>query len=84
MRRATSEYYIVTGIDITDRYRADQELLKSEIQFRIHLGSLLRAHVSDRRRPASSSKVNAAFAALLGTEAIALEGMNMTGLFHPE
>ncbi len=28
------EYYIATGIDITDRYRADQELLKSEMQFR--------------------------------------------------
>ena len=24
------EYYIATGIDITDRYRAEQELLKSE------------------------------------------------------
>ena len=28
------QYYIATGIDITDRYRADQELLKSETQFR--------------------------------------------------
>src|SRR5580704_417952 len=77
------EYYIVTGIDITDRYRAGQELLKSEIRFRtIWEASCEPMFLTDAG--GMIVKVNAAFAALLGTEVSSLEGMNITGLFHPE
>ena len=77
------EYYIATGIDITERYRADYELLKSEIQFRsIWEASSEPMFLSN---PAGMIvRVNAAFAALLNTDAGSLEGMNITGLFHPE
>jgi PAS domain S-box-containing protein len=76
------QYYITTGIDITDRHRTDQELLKSEIQFRsIWEASCEPMFLTDRA--GTIVKVNAAFAALLNTHPIALEGMNLTGLFHP-
>ena len=75
-------YYITTGIDITDRQRTDQELLKSEIQFRsIWEASCEPMFLTDRA--GTIVKVNAAFAGLLGTDPIALEGMNLPGLFHP-
>jgi PAS domain S-box-containing protein len=77
------EYYITTGIDITDRYRADQELLKSENQFR----SLWEASSEPMFLTDPSGtivKVNAAFATMLDTDPSSLEGMNVTGLFHPD
>ena len=76
-------YYIVTGIDITDRYRADQELLKSETQFRsIWEASCEPMFLTD---PSGTIlKVNAAFGAMLNADASSLEGMNVTGLFYPE
>ncbi len=76
-------YYIVTGIDITDRYRADQEVLKSETQFRsIWEASCEPMFLTD---PSGTIlKVNAAFAAMLNVDASSLEGMNVTGLFDPE
>jgi PAS domain S-box-containing protein len=77
------EYYITTGIDITDRYHADQELLKSETQFR----SIWEASCEPMFLTDSSGtivKVNAAFAGMLGTDPGSLEGMNVTGLFPPE
>jgi PAS domain S-box-containing protein len=77
------EYYIVTGVDVTDRYRAGQELLKSEIRFRtIWEASCEPMFLTDAG--GMIVKVNAAFAALLGAEVSSLEGMNITGLFHPE
>jgi PAS domain S-box-containing protein len=77
------EYYIVTGIDITDRYHADQDLLKSEIEFRsIWEASCEPMFLTDQS--GAILKVNAAFAALLATEPGSLQGMNVTGLFHPE
>jgi len=76
-------YYITTGIDVTDHHRADQELLKSEIQFRsIWEASCEPMFLTD---PSGTIvKVNAAFASMLGTDPSSLEGMNVTGLFHPE
>jgi PAS domain S-box-containing protein len=77
------EYYITTGIDITDRHRADQELLKSENQFR----SLWEASCEPMFLTDPSGtivKVNAAFARMLDTDPGSLEGMNVTGLFPPE
>jgi PAS domain S-box-containing protein len=77
------EHYIVTGIDITDRYHADQDLLKSEIEFRsIWEASCEPMFLTDQS--GAIVKVNAAFAALLSTEPGSLQGMNVTGLFHPE
>jgi PAS domain S-box-containing protein len=77
------QYYITTGIDLTDRYRTDQELLKSEMQFRsIWEASCEPMFLTD---PAGIIvRVNAAFAAMLDTDPSSLEGMNVTGLFHPE
>jgi PAS domain S-box-containing protein len=77
------EYYITTGIDITDRYHVDQELLKSETKFRsIWEASCEPMFLTD---PSGTIvKVNAAFAGMLDTDAGSLEGMNVTGLFPPE
>jgi PAS domain S-box-containing protein len=77
------QYYIATGIDITKRYQADQELLKSETQFRsIWEASCEPMFLTDGA--ATIVKVNAAFAAMLGTDAKALEGKDLTDLFCPE
>jgi PAS domain S-box-containing protein len=75
-------YYIATGIDITDRYQAGQELMKSEIQFRsIWEASCEPMFLTD---PSGTIiKVNAAFASMLDTHPSSLEGMNVTGLFDP-
>jgi PAS domain S-box-containing protein len=77
------ERYIITGIDITDSHHADQELLKSETQFR----SIWEASCEPMFLTDSSGmivKVNAAFASMLNTAPALLEGMNVTGLFHPD
>jgi PAS domain S-box-containing protein len=77
------EYYVTTGIDITDRYRAEQELLKSETQFR----SIWEASCEPMFLTGPSGdivKVNAAFAGLLGADIRALEGTHVTALFDPE
>ncbi len=77
------QYYIATGIDITDRHRAGQELAQSEMRFRsIWEASCEPMFLTD---PSGTIvKVNAAFAAMLNTDPASLEGMNVTGLFHPE
>ena len=77
------QYYIATGIDITDRYRAEQELLKSEIQFR----SIWEASCEPMFLTVASGavvKVNAAFAKLLAADASALEGVHMSALFDSQ
>ncbi len=78
-----AEYYIATGIDITDRYLADQDLLKSEMQFRsIWEASSEPMFLTD---PSGTIvRVNAAFASMLDTDPGSLQGMNLTGLFRPE
>jgi PAS domain S-box-containing protein len=77
------QYYITTGIDITDRYRAEMDLLKSEMQFRsIWEASCEPMFLTD---PAGRVvKVNLAFAAMLETAPGSLEGLNLTDLFRPE
>jgi PAS domain S-box-containing protein len=77
------QYYITTGIDITDRSRADQESLKSAIQFRsIWEASCEPMFLSD---PSGIIvRVNQAFAAMLGADAAALQGTEVAGLFHPD
>ncbi len=77
------EHYIVAGMDLTDSDHASQELLKSETQFR----SIWEASCEPMFLTDSSGmivKVNAAFAGMLGSDPRSLEGMSVTGLFHPE
>ncbi|MGA2213758.1 MAG: ATP-binding protein [Bryobacteraceae bacterium] len=77
------QYYIATGIDITARYRAEQELLKSEIQFRF----IWEASCEPMFLTGPSGvivKVNAAFAHLLEADISSLEGTHVTALFDPE
>jgi PAS domain S-box-containing protein len=81
--RGEVQYYIATGIDITDRYRVEQELARSETQFR----SLWEASCEPMFLLESSGsivKVNATFARLLRTEPHALEGLDITALVRPE
>jgi PAS domain S-box-containing protein len=77
------EYYVTTGIDVTDRYRAEQELLKSETQFRsIWEASCEPMFLTD---PSGDVvKVNAAFASLLAADISLLEGRHVTALFRPD
>ncbi len=77
------ESYIATGIDITDRYRVEQELLKSETRFRtIWEASCEPMLLTD---PSGAVvKVNAAFAKLLGTHVASLEGRSIATLFNAE
>ncbi len=77
------EYYIVTGVDITGRYKAQQELLKSEIQFR----SIWEASQEPMCLSAASGmilKANPAFGRMAGGAVDALEGAPISALFRPE
>ncbi len=74
---------IGTGIDITERYQVQQELLKSEIQFRsIWESSREPMCLSDDR--GTILKVNDAFARMAGVPAAALEGVDIAGVFRSE
>jgi len=77
------QYYITTGIDITDRHRAEQELAKSETQFRtIWEASCEPMFLTD---PSGAIvRANAAFASLLAADIGPLEGMHVTALFDPK
>lgn len=77
------QHYIATGIDITDRYRAGQELLKSEIRFRtLWEASCEPMFLTDG--DGTILNVNAAFVAMLGTDAKSIEGVHVADLFVPE
>jgi PAS domain S-box-containing protein len=77
------QYYIATGINITERYRAEQELVRSETQFRsIWEASCEPMFLSG---PGGSiAKVNAALERLTGVDGSLLEGANFAGLFKLE
>ena len=78
-----AQYYIATGIDITERSRAEQDLVKSEVQFRsIWEASCEPMFLSDGE--GVILKVNAAFSGLLNIDRSALEGRHLTDLFLPE
>lgn len=77
------QYYITTGIDITVRYQAEQDLVRSETQFRtIWEASCEPMFLTDADR--RIAKVNAAFAGMLGIDMSSLEGRGLTDLFVPE
>ena len=76
-------YYIATGIDITDRYQVEQELLRSETRFR----SIWEASSEPMFLAGTGGAIvqaNAAFANLAGLDIAALEGMQLTALLDPE
>jgi len=78
-----AQYYIGTGIDITDRYRAEQDLARSEIQFRsIWEASCDPMFLTDV--DGKILKVNAAFAALLASRPGLLQERNLADLLVSE
>jgi PAS domain S-box-containing protein len=77
------QYYIATGIDITARHHAEQELLESETQFR----SIWEASCEAMCLTGESGailKANPAFARMVGVDAAALEGRDIWTLYRPE
>lgn len=73
---------ICTGIDITDRHQAEQELLKSETKFRsIWEASHEPMCLTDHR--GAILAVNSAFAKTLGQPAKALTGQEIASLCQP-
>jgi PAS domain S-box-containing protein len=74
---------ISTGVDITSSYRAEQERLKSEIQFRsIWEASHEPMCLSDHR--GTILIANGAFRSMVGKSESSLEGVNVRALFAAE
>ena len=74
---------IATGIDITDRYRDQQNLLKSEVQFRsLWEASLEPMCLTDEH--GTILKVNPAFARMAGIPQAELEGAEVTTLLNAD
>ncbi len=74
---------IGTGIDITERYRAQQDLLKSEIQFR-STWEASREPMCLGDQSGTLLRVNHAFTRMVGIPASNLTGVNIAALFLPE
>jgi PAS domain S-box-containing protein len=74
---------ISTGIDITDRYQAEQELLKSEIQFR-SLWEASREPMCLTNDGGSILRVNDAFARTVARSNESLSGADIASLCRPE
>lgn len=82
-KQGEAGYYITSGIDITERYQADQALLRSETQFRsIWEGGCEATFLTDGN--GVIIQANAAFSAMLHRSSADLEGENIGGLCHPE
>ncbi len=74
---------ISTGIDITGRHRAEQDLLKSEIRFRSTWeASREPMCLGDQR--GTILRVNHAFGRMVGAPASTLAGQDLAALFLPE
>jgi len=76
-------YYIITGIDVTDRYRTEQELLESEAQFRAIWDAFTEPMFLIDPEGATV-KANAAFASLLAADLSTLVGKPVAAAFPPE
>ncbi len=77
------EYVVTTGIDITERHRDSQELLKSEALFRsIWEASRLPMALTDQS--GIILKVNAAFSEMVGKTVDEVRGLDITALFFAE
>ena len=77
------EYVVATGIDITARYQAEMELLKSETQFR-SIWQTARAPMCLTDRSGTVLKVNSAFTRMVSKSAEELCGTDVKALFSPE
>jgi hypothetical protein len=74
---------IATGINITERYRAEQDLLKSEIQFR-SIWEASREPMCLGDEHGTILRVNHAFGRMVGAPASTLVGQDIAALFLPE
>jgi PAS domain S-box-containing protein len=81
--RSQVQNVIGTGIDITERYRAQQDLLKSEIQFR-STWEASREPMCLGDQSGDILRVNHAFARMLSIPACTLIGANIASLFLAE
>jgi PAS domain S-box-containing protein len=77
------EYFIATGIDITARHQAEQELLESETQFR-SIWEASREAMCLTGKCGTILKANAAFASMVGRPSNSLEGTNIATLYQVE
>ena len=77
------EYVVATGIDITERHHAEQELLKSEALFR-SVWEAARQPVCLSDRNGVILKANNAFCSMVGRPAESAEGSDINTLFWPE
>jgi len=77
------EYQIITGIDITERRRTEQELIKSETQFR-SIWEASREPMCLTGSCGTILKVNPAFAEMAGRSAQSLEGTDLAALYRAE
>jgi PAS domain S-box-containing protein len=77
------EYVVTTGIDITQRHQAEQELLKSEALFR-WIWEASRHPMALTDQSGTILKVNEAFSAMVGKTLDAVEGWDIAALFLAE
>ena len=77
------EYVVATGVDITQRYRAEQELLKSEALFR-SLWDASRHPMCLTDQNGKAVKVNKAFSQMVGRPVDLIEGVSITSAFSPQ
>ena len=77
------EYVVTTGVDITERHQAEQELLKSEALFRTVWESS-RQPLCLTDQSGSVVKANNAFSAMVGRVENPLEGSDISALFLAE
>jgi len=77
------EYFIATGIDITARHQAEQELVKSETQFR-SIWEASREAMCLTGKCGTILKANPAFATMAGRPANSLEGTNIAELYRAQ
>jgi PAS domain S-box-containing protein len=75
-----AEYVVTTGIDITKRYHAEQELLKSEALFR-SIWEASRQPMCLTDKSGTVVKVNEAFSTMVGGTAGSVAGLDITALF---
>jgi len=76
-----AEYVVTTGIDITERHRTEQALLKSEALFR-SIWEASRHPMVLTDRSGTILKGNEAFSAMVGVDAVG--GLNIASLFLAE
>jgi PAS domain S-box-containing protein len=77
------EYVVATGIDITKRHQAEQELLKSETMFR-SIWEASRQPMCLTDKSGAVVKVNKAFFTMVGSTADSVAGLDIAALFSAD